>query len=106
MSGRVTAESELGPSGEFQDSDKTAYGQEGFRKNTEASSYNVIVDTHGKLAWQDDSSSSWPHLIITSQSVPKEYIDYLNDKHISWIAAGKDKIDLKRAMEIAGDRFA
>lgn len=44
-------------------------------------------------------------MIITSQSVPKEYIDYLNDKHISWIAAGKDKIDLKRAMEIAGDRF-
>lgn len=44
-------------------------------------------------------------MIITSESAPKEYIDYLNAHHVSWIATGKDHIDLKRAMEIAGDQF-
>lgn len=104
MSGRVTAETELG-GGKFHAKDKTPYGKEGFGKNTTGSSYNVIVDTKGKLKWGDDASSSWPHLIITSESSPKEYINYLNSHHVSWIAAGKDQIDLKRAMEIAGEQF-
>lgn len=104
MSGRVTAQSELG-GGRFHAEDPTPYGKEGFSKNTTASSYNVIVDTKGKLKWGDDANSSWPHLIITGEGAPKEYIDYLNSHHLSWIAAGKKQIDLKRAMEIAGDQF-
>ncbi len=104
MSGRVTAQTELGGE-EFHTQDTTPYGKEGFGKNTTGSSYNVIVDTKGKLKWDDDTNSSWPHLIITSESAPKDYIDYLNARHISWIAAGKNHIDLKRAMDIAGEEF-
>lgn len=104
MSGRVTAESELG-GGQFYVQNRTPYGKEGFGKNTTGAGYNVIVDTKGKLKWGDDASSSWPHLIITSESAPKEYIDYLNSHHVSWIATGKDQIDLKRAMDIASEQF-
>ena len=46
-----------------------------------------------------------PYLILTSEQVTKEYLHYLDERHISWIACGKDKIDLARAAEILADVF-
>lgn len=42
---------------------------------------------------------------MTSEDVSKEYIDCLNGHNISWIAAGKEHVDLKRAMEVLADEF-
>lgn len=56
--------------------------------------------------WNDDAGSAKPHLIITSEKVSKEYLTYLDEKHISWIACGKEKIDLKRAVELLAEVFA
>jgi riboflavin biosynthesis pyrimidine reductase len=104
MSGRVTAASELGGR-QYHAQDQTPLGKESFAVNTTSDSYNVIVDTHGSLAWGDDSGNDWPHLVIASTSTPKEYFDFLNQQHVSWIATGQAQIDLKRAMEIAGEQF-
>ena len=41
-----------------------------------------------------------PYLIITSEQVTKEYLQYLDRQNISWIACGKEKIDLVRVAEI------
>lgn len=46
-----------------------------------------------------------PLLILTSEQVSKEYLAYLNGKHISWIACGKKHVDLKRACEILAAEF-
>ena len=46
-----------------------------------------------------------PLLILTSEQVSKEYLAYLNGKHISWIACGKEHVDLKRACEILAAEF-
>ena len=46
-----------------------------------------------------------PYLIITSEQVSKEYLDYLDGQHISWIAVGKDKPDLAAASEILAEKF-
>lgn len=105
MSGKVTAESELGASGKFKAANSQPIGKEAFQVNQQADSYNVIVDTHGTLRWGDDAGNDWPHLIITSQQASQAYLDFLNQQHISWIATGKKAIDLKRVMEIAGDQF-
>mgnify|MGYP000524155947 CR=1 FL=1 len=45
------------------------------------------------------------HLILTSENVSSAYIDYLNQNNISWIATGKEHVDLKRAMAILADKF-
>ncbi|MFA7715566.1 dihydrofolate reductase family protein [Lactobacillus acidophilus] len=45
------------------------------------------------------------HLILTSENVSSAYIDYLNQNNISWIATGKEHVDLKRAMAILADEF-
>ena len=46
-----------------------------------------------------------PLLVITSEDCPKEYHDTLTQQHISWMAIGKNGIDLPRAMEILQQEF-
>ena len=35
----------------------------------------------------------------------REYLHYLEERHISWIACGREKIDLARAAEILAEEF-
>ena len=49
---------------------------------------DIVVDTNGILLC-DDSKYKKHHLIITSENVLKEYLDYLNSKNISWISLVK-----------------
>lgn len=104
LSGRVTGQLELAD-GIFETDDKHPIGQETFQKNATAQGYEIVVDTHGTLLWNDDAQALRPHLIITSETAPQTYFDYLNDRHISWIATGTKRINLKRAMEILADEF-
>lgn len=105
VSGRVTAELEMAEPGVFTAKDATPYGKEGFAKNLDAAGYEIVVDTHGKLLWPDAAGMDKPYLIITSQQVPQEYLRYLDEKHISWIACGAERIDLARACEILAAEF-
>jgi len=105
LSGRITGMLELAEPGEFQAKDKAALDREGFSKKTDAEGYEIIVDTKGTLLWNEDSTYDKPHLIITGEQVSKEYLAYLDEKNISWIACGKERIDLNRAMEILAEEF-
>jgi len=106
VSGRVTAELEMAEPGVFTAKDTTPYGKEGFAKNLDAAGYEIVVDTYGKLLWPDAAGMDKPYLIITSQQVPQEYLRYLDEKHISWIACGAERIDLARACEILAAEFS
>ena len=46
-----------------------------------------------------------PYLIVTSEKVSKEYLDYLDRQNISWIACVKEHVDLARATEILAEQF-
>ncbi|OCX47594.1 deaminase [Limosilactobacillus reuteri] len=105
ISGRVTAETELTRGGKFNSQNKEILGKTDFAKNATADSYNIVVDTKGILQWGKENGNNFPHLIITSEQVTKDYLDYLNRQNISWIATGKDQIDLAKAMEILADEF-
>lgn len=105
LSGRVTAELELALPGKFESKNSKAYAKEGFSKKQEANGYEIIVDTKGTLLWEDDTENVKPHLIIMSEKVSEEYIKYLDSINVSWIVCGKEKVDLKRAMEILKKEF-
>ena len=105
LSGRVTAKLELALEGEFQPKNYEPYGKQDFSKKEDAAGYEIIVDTNGVLLWEDNSAYDKPHLIITSEKVSKEYLAYLDEKNISWIVCGKNKIDLVKAVEILADKF-
>ena len=100
ISGRVTAELEMALPGKFEAKTAEALGKEAFSKAADAEGYEIVVDTHGTLLWGESAEDERPLLILTSERVSKEYLAYLNGKHISWIACGKEHVDLKRACEI------
>ena len=105
VSGRVTAQLEMALTGEFQASDPTPVGKEAFSRKVDAPGYEIVVDTHGKLLWPDAGEPEKPLLILTSEQAPREYLTYLDSRNISWIAAGRERIDLARAAEILAAEF-
>lgn len=105
ISGRVTAATEMTSGETFTPQNKTSYGQDGFAKHATANGYNIIMDTKGKLLWGNDEGVTKPHLIITSQQVTQDYLDYLDGQGISWIVAGRERIDLAKAMDILATEF-
>ena len=105
VSGRVTAQLEMALAGAFQPKENTPLGKTAFSKAADAEGYEIVMDTKGTLLWADDTGSSRPLLIVTSEAVPQEYLRYLESRHISWIACGKEHIDLKRTCEILAEQF-
>lgn len=105
VSGRVTAELEMALPGEFKPNEYVPLGSEKFSKKTDAVGYEIIVDSKGRLLWPDAAGMEAPYLIITSEQVSREYLDYLDERHISWIAVGKERTDLARACEILAEEF-
>lgn len=104
LSGKTTALLEMADGSFISNNDKS-FGKEGFSKKMEANGYEVVVDTKGTLLWQDQTDNEKPLLIITSQKVTTEYLEYLDSKNISWIVCGEEKIDLSRAVEILAKEF-
>lgn len=103
LSGRVTAQLEMAKQGEFVPKTKDPLNVEKFSKKVSAEEYSIVADTKGCLLWQEYSTT--PLIIITSEAVSKEYLAYLDKKNVSWIACGKEKINLARAMEILAEEF-
>ncbi len=105
VSGRVTAELEMALPGRFSSKRHVPLGQEAFHQGTAAQGYEVVVDTQGTLLWDDQTDAKRPVLVLTSEQVNQDYLDYLTGQHISWIACGKEHVDLKRACEILAADF-
>ena len=105
VSGRVTAELEMALPGKFESAVSTPLGMEAFYKAADADGYEVVVDTRGTLLWNDCANEKCPMLVISSENVSREYLEYLKKQHVSWISCGKEKIDLKRSCEILSDEF-
>ena len=106
VSGKRTAQLELAEKGEFQPKNATHAEQETFSKKADNSKgYTIVVDTKGTLLWKDDSEYEKPHILITSKQVSQEYLAYLDEKNISYIVAGNEKIDLASACETLKEGF-
>ncbi len=106
LSGRVTAELEMALPGKFVSETSSPLGKEAFHKAKDAKGYEIIIDTKGCLLWEDQKDETRPLLIITSENVNNEYVDYLIEKHISWIATGKEHVDLVRACMNLKENFS
>ena len=105
VSGKVTAQMHYAQAGKYEAADKTPLAATAFSKKQQADGYNVVVDTHGTLLWESNMINDCPLVMVTSEQVAKEYLAYLDAKNISWIAAGTDKIDLAKVVEILNQEF-
>ena len=105
MSGKVTAQLEMAQPGVFSPKKPDQLQREGFSKKATAKGYTVVADTKGTLLWPDQAGEKAPLVVMTSEQVSTEYLAYLDDRHISWIACGKEKINLARAVQILAEEF-
>lgn len=103
VEGKVTTEHYHSLPGHYKAADNTPIGRETHYKAVRADGYQICPDTNGTLLWDADQPK--PLLIMLSENAPAEYINYLRDRNISYIVAGRERIDLNRAMEILGDEF-
>ena len=81
----------------------SSINEESFHIANKCDGYEISLDNPGILLW--DNSNNNNRLCIVSEKVSVQYLDYLKQKGISYIATGKDKIDLPRAMEILYTEF-
>ena len=62
----------------------------------------VIPDSRGRIrTWHYlRSLPYWRHFVaLCSKSTPQDYLHYLNERHIEYIIAGEDHVDLRMALE-------
>ena len=88
---------------EFKPSVDGSIDHESWHVAKKSESYDISVDTKGTLLW--DNTENINRLCIVSERVSPDYLEYLRNNHISYIATGKQRIDLARAMEILCDEF-
>ena len=105
LMGRVTMQMHYALPEPFMADDKTPIGSELHHAAIATKGYLVAIDTMGKLCWPQNQFDGLPLLVITSEDCPKEYHDILTQQQISWIATGRGRIDLPRAMEILFKEF-
>ena len=80
-------------------------GKEAVHKAENAEGYTVVADTRGTLGWRDGTADGRPLLILLSERAGQNYLKYLESKGISYIATGRERIDLARAAEILYSEF-
>ena len=85
--------------------DTTPIDREAFHVARQAEAYCIGIDTHGRLQWGENEFDRQALLIITDEKCPKAYHDRLTEQGISWIATGRDGINLARAMELLAEEF-
>ncbi|MBQ8501272.1 MAG: dihydrofolate reductase family protein [Bacteroides sp.] len=105
LMGRVTMKMHYALPEPFIAEEKSPIGDEQFNVAIASKGYLIAIDTMGKLRWPQSQFDGMPLLVIASEDCPKEYLEMLSKQHISWIATGKNGIDLKRAMKILHVEF-
>ncbi|MBQ5844179.1 MAG: dihydrofolate reductase family protein [Alistipes sp.] len=105
LMGRVTMQMHYALPEPFVAKDITPIGHQALHIAQKTTAYCIGIDTHGSLMWGENEFDGQSLLIITDENCPKCYHDRLTEQGISWIAVGKNGIDLSRAMEILYNEF-
>lgn len=105
LEGRVTMEHYNAVREPFIPKNNKPVGRVSFYVAEESDAYMVSVDTQGRLQWASNNIDGVPLVCIVSEKASEEYLDALREQQISWIAAGKECIDLVKAMEILYEHF-
>ena len=105
LEGRVTMAHYYASAEPFVPKVNRPVGAESVYVAEESDAYMVTVDTMGRLRWESNTIEGVPLVCVVSEQVSEEYLETLRQRQISWIAVGKERIDLVRAMDILYGRF-
>jgi riboflavin biosynthesis pyrimidine reductase len=76
-----------------------------FIGDPEATSFAIAVDKSGKLGWNSNNIDGDHIIELLSEDVSDAYLNYLQQKQISYIFAGESKLNFKIALEQLQSHF-
>jgi riboflavin biosynthesis pyrimidine reductase len=79
--------------------------REDFIAGHDASSYAIAGDPSGKLMWSSIDIEGEHVITILTESVPDEYLAFLQSKGVSYVFGGKSCIDLTTVLRKSRSRF-
>ncbi len=63
----------------------------------------IVLDPNGKILYDNTGDNNY--ISILSEKVSKEYLQHLKEKQVSYLFAGHDGNNLKRALDVLADDF-
>ena len=70
-----------------------------------AKSYAISVDTRGSLLWSGGDLDGAHLICVVSEQAADDYLATLRQRQISYVVAGRDSVDLAKAVEQLGELF-
>ena len=70
-----------------------------------AACYAVAIDPDGKVAWQSNRALDSHVVAVLAETVPDDYLAYLQSINVSYIFGGKSEIDLAQVVQILFDEL-
>lgn len=106
VEGRITMEHYYALPGKFAAEGGSPVGKRVFHRASERNDFHICPDTRGTLMWEKGTmDDDRPLLVITSERATDNYLRYLESKGISYIATGREGIDLSDAMATLRTEF-
>jgi riboflavin biosynthesis pyrimidine reductase len=97
--GRVTGQ-EFAKGKPYPASAKETFAREPWFARRDAKAYGVVLDTHGKIAWGRSDIGGDPIVVVLSETVSDAHLAGLRGEGVSYIFAGKSKLDLALTLDI------
>ncbi len=105
ISGRITRAMHNALPDEFTCKNYEPCGESFYKACDAPNGYEISMDTYGTLMWNSSTINNRPILCIVSEKAPREYLLYLKNKGISYIACGTTKINIVKSVEILNREF-
>ncbi|RZL12964.1 MAG: RibD family protein, partial [Pedobacter sp.] len=79
--------------------------REAFIGDPNATSFVIALDSKGKLGWDSNEIDGDHVIVILTEDISNDYLNYLKLKNISYVFAGKNRVSFKVALEKIGELF-
>jgi 2,5-diamino-6-(ribosylamino)-4(3H)-pyrimidinone 5'-phosphate reductase len=76
-----------------------------FVARSDAPSYAIAIDPHGKLRWASGAIDEDHAIAILTDQVPDRYLAFLRSRDVSYLFGGKSQIDLPTVLRKLRARF-
>ncbi|MDB6034678.1 MAG: bifunctional deaminase-reductase domain protein [Verrucomicrobiales bacterium] len=103
--GRTTMQQHFAEPKPFVSKSKKPAGPQPVFVARKAKSYAVSVDTKGKLLWASGDLDDDHLICVVSERAPKDYLEMLRDRKISYVVSGKESVNLRNAVNQLGKHF-
>ncbi len=97
--GRVTGQ-EFAKGKPYPASSQETFPREPWFAQRDAKAYGVVLDAHGKIAWGRSDIGGDPIVVVLTEDVSDAHLAGLRSDGVSYVFAGKSKLDLPFALEI------